>query len=140
MSDPEKHGDVDSYVQAAIGQVGSRDTLDVEELQWLLSSSFELNTLRLGFLTALQRALAVRDDEAEPASGRDTVRQLKGLLTNVTIMQTRLNEHEASLVELLRQAAGAGLVQPVEVQAEDLRSWVEAVLDACEHISGRAPA
>ena len=140
MSDPGKHGDGDSYVQVALTQVGSRHTLNAEELQWLLSSSFKLNTLRLGFLTALQRALAIRNDELEPASGRDTVRELKGLLTNVIIMQTRLNERAASLVGLLREASGAGLVRPVEVDAGDLRRWVEAALDACKHISGRALA
>ena len=118
---------------------GGQYSLNADELARILGSTLQWNALRLRFLTALQRALALpREGEKDPSSQGGVVGDLKGALTNVIIMQTRLNEREVDLVGLLKQARRDGLVKPVEVDGDDVRRWAESVTEAHHYLEQRA--
>ena len=130
---------VGRYVEAASALKDARYTLMLEETEWLLQNSLRWNSLRLGLLTRLQRALAPpKGERQEPSSNGDLLSDLKGMLTNVIIMQTRLNEREQGLASLLQAAAKEGLVEPIEVDVEDLRRWAESLVQAYQHLHQRA--
>ena len=122
---PNEDVSVAGYVEAARDEAADVYAVKIEELAWMLRDSFESNTLRLKLLTALQRALPRSADEEDGPAG-----ELKGLLTNVIIMQTRLNEREADLAGLLEQAAEAVLVKPVEIDPDVVRRLVESIEQA----------
>ena len=52
------------------------------------------------------------------------------MLTNLIIMQTRLNEREEGFAELLSRADRDALVNPVIVDAQDVRTIALGVLEA----------
>ena len=120
----------DRYVDAALGSDGAG--IGVDELSWLLERTFEWGSFRLRLLAALQKAVDRADDDS--AAG-----QLKGALTNLIIMQTRIREREGGLGEMLRQAEAESAVGPVMVEADDLCSFAESVAGASGHF-GDAPA
>ena len=60
--------------------------------------------------------------------------KFKGALTNIIIMQTRVNERDKELVGQLEQARTHGLLTPVEVEAEDAYSWAESIAQAYRRI------
>ena len=127
---------VDRYVEGQ--RDGDRYYLGLDELSGLLRSSLASNNPRLGLLTALQRALPSPRGEAEelpPHEGRMSA--LKAALTNVIIMQTRLNEREQEFSRLLGQAIDEGTTQRIEVAEEDLRGWAEAAVGAYRHLQQR---
>ena len=121
----EKGDVVDGYVDAALGPDGAG--IGVDELTWLLERTYEWGAFRLRLLTALQKAVDRADEDS--AAGR-----LKGALTNLIIMQTRIREREGGLGELLRQAEGESAVGPVTVEADELREFAESVLGASSHV------
>ena len=122
----EKGDVVDGYVDAALGPDGAG--IGVDELTWLLERTYEWGAFRLRLLTALQKAVDRADEDS--AAGR-----LKGALTNLIIMQTRIREREGGLGELLRQAEGESAVGLVTVEADELREFAESVLGASSHVS-----
>ncbi len=121
---------VDRYVDTALGSYGAG--IGVDELSWLLERTYEWGSFRLRLLAALQKAVDRADDDS--AAG-----QLKGVLTNLIIMQTRIREREDGLAEMLRQAEAESAVGPVMVEADDLCSFAESVAGASGHF-GDAPA
>lgn len=122
---PEKGDVVDRYVDAALGRDGVG--IGVDELTWLLESTHEWGAFRLRLLTVLQQAVDRADEDS--AAGH-----LKGALTNLIIMQTRIREREDGLIELLRQAEGESAVGPVMVEADELRSFAQSLLGASGHV------
>ena len=127
---------VDRYVEGQ--REGERYYLSLDELSALLRGSLESNTPRLGLLTALQRALPSpngKGGQQPPAEERMSV--LKAALTNVIIMQTRLNEREQEFSRLLAQAADEGTTQRIEVAEENLRGWAEAAVRVYRHLQRR---
>ena len=121
----EGGGVVDRYVDAALGPDGAG--IGVGELTWLLERTHEWGAFRLRLLTALQQAVDRADEDS--AAGR-----LKGALTNLIIMQSRIWEREDGLAELLRQAEGESAVGPVTVEVDELRAFAESVLGASRHV------
>ena len=121
----EDGDDVDRYVEAALGQDGAG--IGVDELNWLLERTYEWGAFRLRLLTALQQAVDRADEDS--AAG-----QLKGALTNLIIMQTRIREREGGLVGLLRQADGESGVGAVRVDADELRAFAKSVMGASGHV------
>lgn len=123
-----KNGDVvDRYVDAALGPDGGG--IGVDELKWLLASTYAWGAFRLKVLTALQQAVDRADEDS--AAGR-----LKGMITNLIIMQTRIREREGGLSDLLGQADQETAVGPVKVKADELRVFAEGVLGAARHVRG----
>jgi hypothetical protein len=122
---------VDRYVEAALGADGAG--IGVDELLCLLESTFEWGSFRLRLLTALQSAVDRADEDSSAG-------QLKGALTNLIIMQSRIREREDGLAEMLRQAEGESAVGPVMVAADELRGFAESVLGASRHVQGAADA
>ena len=128
-----------SYVEASGVHHAGRYSLRPGELEWALNSSLQWSSLRLKLLTALQATLALPRGEDQDASSEDTlVGALKGALTNVIIMQTRLNERDKELVALLEEAERRGLLKPVEVETEDAHNWAESIAQAYRHIQERS--
>ena len=109
----------DRYIGSALRQ--EDEGIGVAELTWLLECTHEWGSLRLRLLTALQQAL--NRGEEDSAAG-----QLKVALTNLIIMQTRIQERENKLVELLCRAEAESAVGPVVFEVEDLISNAERVL------------
>ncbi len=128
----------DRFVEAAGPGETGRYSVSLEELGWLLSSSLHLSTFHLRLLTALQRGLPGARGEQERSSEADPVGDLKGALTNLIIMQTRLNEREADFARLLEQAAHEGLAPRIEVDPEDVRGWAANITQAWRHLEQRA--
>ena len=102
-SDQDATGD--RYVEAVGPGEAGRYSVSLGELGWLLRNSLSLNTSRLMLLTALQRGLPGAREEKKRSPEAGPAGELKGVLTNLIIMQTRLNEREADLARLLEQAA-----------------------------------
>ena len=127
------------YIQAAGTQEGERYSLQVEELAWLLRCTHQWNSLRLQLLTSLQRALSLpRGEELQASSQAGPLEELKDVLTNVIIMQTRTNEREETLANQLEAVARQGLVERVAVEEQNVRQWVESILEAYQHLRRRA--
>jgi hypothetical protein len=118
---------VDGYVEAALGPDGVG--MDVDELMWLLERTHEWGAFRLRLLTALQQAVDRADEDS--AAG-----QLKGALTNLIIMQSRIRGREDGLAELLRQAEGESAVGQITVGADELRAFAESVVGASRRLRG----
>jgi hypothetical protein len=128
----------DRYAEAVGPGETGRYAVRLEELGWLLRSSLRLNTSRLRLLTALQRGLPEARGEQERAPEAGPVGELKGVLTNLIIMQTRLNEREADLARLLERADDQGLATRVDVDPDDVRGWASNIARAWRHIERRA--
>ena len=129
------------YVGAAGSSTEGRYAFGAKELTWLLGRTAVWDGLRLKLLTALQRALtrAGGDESLDPASEGDTAGDLKGLLTNLIIMQTRLNQRDGDLNDLLSKASDEGLVESVEVDPDDVRQFAESLVVAYKHVRQPGP-
>ena len=116
-----------SYLAASGEAGGGHRHLSAREVCWLVDHCTQLSRLRLELLRALQAEL--------PRSGaQDEVAELKELLTNLIIMQTRLAEREGKLGELLRRMADTQVLDVVAVDEAGLRSAIQGILDAAAHI------
>ena len=125
----------DTIVSRYIDSVGTRQgesyEMRLEELELILASAHRFNTTRQELLTALQRCLPTpRDDEPQLSAQQTLVSELKDALTNVIIMQTRLNGREQGLLELLKRAAEQQAIDEVRVAPEVVGRWAKAVLEA----------
>ena len=75
--------------------------VSIEDITRALEHANQRSEALLEVLRALQRAI--------PAHEEDASSEMKETLTNLIIMRTRLNERQAALPELLREATGQGL-------------------------------
>ena len=105
--------------------------LAVDELRWLVEHSTQLGERRLELLQALQAALPRAEDGGSLA-------ELKELLTDVIIMQTRLADRNRRLNKQLNQVVDAGLPDRVPVDEAAVRDAIEAVLRAAAHVQAVA--
>ena len=130
-TESEEDAMVSRYIDSVGMRQGDRYEMRLEELEVILASAHRFNTTRQELLTALQRCLPTpRDDEPQLSAQRTLVSELKDALTNVIIMQTRLNGREQSLLELLKQAAEQQAIDEVRVAPEVVGRWAKAVLEA----------
>ena len=123
----------DAYVEAVrSGDVGGY-AIGRYELARLLAVVLEISDRRLSLLRTLQRAVPrPSDGEADSPTG-----ELKELLTNVFIMQSRLDGRDRQLVGLLRKATEADGKGDVEVDAGSVRDLASTLVAAYRHIDRR---
>ena len=93
--------DAESIASGYVGTIGRTADegyqLDIDRLIWLLGPCTRLGGLRLEILRALQSSLSASEETG-------TVVELKELLTNLIIMETRVSDRSERLSELLKDA------------------------------------
>ena len=94
--------------------------MDAVEVRWVIAATLELSRARLDLLKTLQAGLP-----SEAVDGKEA-------LTNVIIMQTRLNDREAGLVEALGSAG------ELRVERAEVLRLATAFVEAYEHVRDRA--
>lgn len=97
------------------------------ELAWLIESTARLNSARLELLKALQASLPRSDDEGDDSP----TGTLKGALTNVIIMQTRIGDREHELAALVRDGGPSNGV----AADEEYLAWRSEIASAQEHVA-----
>ena len=88
------------------------EEMKVDDVVKLLRYTYQQNIDRLGLLTSLQKAVLKSVGDGTD----DKFNELKALLTHVIIMQTKLNEREIGLVELVERVAEFGSLNNVKVE------------------------
>lgn len=132
MSTPNGDGSVVSRFTETVGMGhGERYEIKLDELEVILSASYQLNMIRQELLTALQRSVPMlREDDTEQPTEQTLSLELKDALTNVIIMQDRLNGRDHELLELLKQAVERQAIDGVRVEPQVVRQWAWAVIQA----------
>ncbi|MCH8064150.1 MAG: hypothetical protein IH861_16805 [Chloroflexi bacterium] len=123
MSSQNEEDPTTLYLRNAGGPNEGRYRLGLDHLAWLIEHCTRLGALRLELLRGLQAALPKSDDG-------DSVTELKELLTNLIIMQTRLADREASLHDALRRLVDDGRLDAVFLDEELLREAIQQIIDA----------
>ena len=101
--------------------------LGLDHLAGLIDHCTRLGALRLELLRGLQTALPKSDDG-------DSVTELKELLTNLIIMQTRLADREAGLHDALRRLVDDSRLDAVFLDEELLRETIQQIVDAAARV------
>ena len=114
------------FLQEAGAPSEGRYRLGLDHLAWLIDHCTRLGALRLELLRGLQAALPKSDD--------DSVNELKDLLTNLIIMQTRLTDRDASLHDALRRLVDDGRLDAVFLDEELLRETIQQIVDAAARV------
>ena len=110
---------------------GERYEIKLDELEVILSASYQLNMIRQELLTALQRSVPMlREDDTEQSTEQTLSLELKDALTNVIIMQDRLNGRDHELLELLKQTVERQAIDGVRVEPQVVRQWARALIQA----------
>ena len=123
MSSQNEEDPTTLYLRNAGALKDGRYRLGLDHLAWLIDHCTELGALRLELLRGLQAALPKSDDD-------DSVNELKELLTNLIIMQTRLADRDASLHDALRRLVDDGRLDAVFLDEELLRKAIQQIIDA----------
>ncbi len=123
MSSPNEESLTTRFLRNAGAPSEGRYRLGLDHLAWLIDHCTRLGALRLELLRGLQAALPKSDDE-------DSFTELKELLTNVIIMQTRLADREASLHDALRRLADDSRLDAVYLDEKLLRETIQEIVDA----------
>ena len=123
MSSQNEEDPTTLYLRNAGALKDGRYRLGLDHLAWLIDHCTELGALRLELLRGLQAALPKSD-------GDDSVNELKELLTNLIIMQTRLADRDASLHDALRRLVDDGRLDAVFLDEELLRKAIQQIIDA----------
>ena len=111
------------YLRAIGHPADDRYQLSADQLLWLIGHSTRLGGQRLELLRALQSALP-RSEKPGPLA------DLKELLTNLIIMQSRLAGREEQLQDLLHQITEAKLLDRVPVDEALLKNSIQEILQA----------
>ena len=111
------------FLQNAGAPDEGRYRLGLDHLAWLIDHCTRLGALRLELLRGLQTALPKSDDG-------DSMTELKELLTNLIIMQTRLADREASLHDALMRLVDDSRLDAVSLDEELLRETIQQIVDA----------
>ena len=127
MSSQNEESLTSLFLQNAGAHSEGRYRLELDHLAWLIDHCTRLGALRLELLRDLQAALPRSDDE-------DGESELKELLTNLIIMQTRLADREASLHDAMASLTDESRLDPVAVDEELLRDAIAHILDASARV------
>ena len=127
MSSQNADSVADRYLRMAGQAIEQRCQLTIEESIWLINLSSRLLGLRLELLRALQSALSKSGEQ-------NIVTELKELLTNLIIMQTRLADRDGRINELINQLAKDQILDGASVDEVALREAIVDILQACAHI------
>ena len=123
MSSQNEEDPTTLYLRNAGAPHEGRYRLELDHLAWLIDHCTSLGASRLELLRGLQAALPKSDDG-------DSVTELKELLTNLIIMQTRMADREASLHDALRRLVDDGRLDAVSLDEELLREAIQQIIDA----------
>ena len=117
----------DRYLDVAGETDGAGYRLGMEHMLWLVEHTTEASGMRLELLRALQTALAAPDEQGPMV-------ELKDLLTDLIIMQSRLHGREERLVALLQQAMEQDAPEDVPIEKAKLQAGIRSILDAAARI------
>ena len=115
------------FMQSAGTSSEGRYRLGLDHLTWLIDHCTRLGALRLELIRGLQTALPKSDDG-------DSLTELKELLTNLVIMQTRLADREASLQDALSRLVDDSRLDAVFLDEELLRETIQQIVDASARV------
>ena len=110
------------YVRTIGRPAGELYQLEVDHLVWLLGHCTRLGELRLDLLRALQSSLSSSGETG-------TVVELKELLTNLIIMETRVSDRNERLSELLKHITESGALDRVPVDQVALTDAIQAIIE-----------
>ena len=119
---------VSRYLERTARLEGGRHSMKWDEVVWLIDHCTRIGAHRLELLRALQSALPRAEDE--PA-----VSDLKDLLTDLIIMQSRLMGRDERLGELLHRLAGTTAIGGVSVDKEVLTASLLDILNASDRVN-----
>ena len=115
---------------SAVGSTGADGyRIDVAELAWLIGHVGVLNAARLEMLKSLQTTLPREDEGA--------VAELKELLSQIIIMQTRLAGREESLDQLLQEIVRLGGASGVALDEGIVSGAAVEIVQAAERIQSK---
>ena len=120
----------DRYLDVAGATGGEAYSLAAEHMLWLVEHATE------ALLRALQTALAASNESG--SVGELPVAELKELLTDLIIMQSRLQGREERLAALLRQVVEQDAPRGVPIEKAKLQSGIRSILDATARIQSEA--
>ena len=121
-----------SYASAVGSTEDDGYRIDVAEFAWLIGHVGRLSAARLEMLKSLQTTLP-RDDEGAPS-------ELKELLTQIIIMQTRLAGRDESLDELLKELVRLRVTGGVTLDESTVSEAAAEVLRAADRIQSKGQA
>ena len=126
MSDEPMAGSYTANVGIAVG-----DSYEIawEELAWLVGHANSMAEARLGLLKSLQAAL--------PSQEAGGIADLKGLLSNLIIMQSRLAGREKELDESLSALSGNPPVSHIASNQDTISSAATEILNAAQRIRSK---
>ena len=125
---PESAESVASRYLRAAGQTSDeRYQINIERFTWLVDHCTQLGEVRLDLLRDLQSSLTASGDS-------DTVVEIKDLLTNLIIMETRMSGRNERLTELLKQLANAEGLDRVPVDPIALAEAIQVIIQASDHV------
>ncbi len=127
MSSQNEESPTTLFLRNAGAPSEGRYRLGLDHLAWLIDHCTRLGALRLELLRGLQAALPKSDDG-------DSVTELKELLTNLIIMQTRLADREASLHDALKRLVDDSQLDAVLLDEELLKEAIQQIIDAPNRI------
>ena len=123
--------DSESIASRYVGTIGrtvdGEYQLDIDHLLWLLGHCTGLGEFRLDLLRALQSSLLSSGETG-------TVVELKELLTNLIIMETRVSDRSERLSELLKDLTEAGGLDRVPVDQLSLTDAIQAIIEVDDHV------
>ena len=115
------------YLDLAGETDGESYRLGMGHMLWLVEHATEASGMRLELLRALQTALAASDEPGPVA-------ELKELLTDLIIMQSRLQGREERLAALLQQAGEQNVPEDIPIERAKLQAGIRSILDAAARI------
>ena len=118
---------VNRYLDRAARLEGGLHSMKWDEVVWLIDHCTRIGARRLELLRALQSALPRTENET-------AVGELKDLLTDLIIMQSRLTGRDERLGELLHRLAGTTSITGVSVDQEILRAFLLDMLKASDRV------
>lgn len=126
---------VNRYIESVRLDGGNGYEIGMAVVQQIVADGHLANEAVLDLVTALQRALPSTRDGARHLTARQSqVHAFKGALTNIIIMQTRLNERVGEFLELLKQYDDNLVVDRVPVGPEVVGAWARAAFSAGRNI------
>ena len=124
-----QHGAAGRYASAVSSTEDGGYRIEVAELAWLTGHVGRLSAARLEMLKSLQSALPREDEGA--------VSELKELLSQIIIMQTRLAGREESLDELLEELVRLGGTGDVALDEVVISGAATEILRAAERVRSK---
>ena len=127
MSSQDAESIANRYVSTIGRAVDEGYRLDINHLVGLLGQCTRLGELRLDLLRALQSSLSSSGETG-------TVVELKELLTNLIIMETRVSDRNERLSELLKDITEAGGLDRVPVDQVALTDAIQVIIEVNGHV------